>query len=208
MAIHSFFTYSYIICVRVLGYINAGSFSDCNPVCLVFYTYVMKLRRCLHVETSSSRLFSVAMWGLQIKIKLLCGTQIATFCKVGVRLNLCLPPLAATGAYSAQSHSFSFLLLSSVSIYVCIVMFLCWWVFTTAIKAWVSCRGDCTSIVSFWTKSTKDLIRKALESILPAGAAAAVSVCAESSSIKSWPGHCPEGQSRVLILKLYDGDIY
>ena len=42
MAIHSFFTYSYIICVRVLGYINAGSFSDCGPVCLVFYTYVMK----------------------------------------------------------------------------------------------------------------------------------------------------------------------
>ena len=123
-------------------------------------------------------------------------------------LILRLPPLAATGAYSAQSHSFSFLLLSSVSIYVCIVMFLCWWVFTTAIKAWVSCRGDCTSIVSFWTESTKDLIRTALESILPAGAAAAVSVCAESSSIKSWPGHCPEGQSRVLILKLYDGDIY
>ena len=61
MAIHSFFTYSYIICVGVLGYINAGSFSDCGPVCLVFYTYVMKLRRCLHVETSSSRLFSVAM---------------------------------------------------------------------------------------------------------------------------------------------------
>ena len=222
MDIHSFFTYSYIICVRVLGYINAGSFSDCSPVCLVFYTYVMKLRRCLHVEKSSSRLFSVAKWGLQIKIKLLCGTQIATFCKVGVRfcfgewvlstwyLILCLPPLAATGAYSAQSHSFSFLLLSSDSIYVCIVMFLCWWVFTTAIKAWVSCRGDCTrtSIVSFWTESTKDLIRTALESILPAGAAAAVSVGAESSSIKSWPGHCPEGQSRVLILKLYDGDIY
>ena len=27
----------------------------------------MNLRRCLHVETSSLRLFSVAMWGLQIK---------------------------------------------------------------------------------------------------------------------------------------------
>ena len=60
-------------------------------------------------------------------------------------------------------------------------------------KSCVSCRRDYASIVNYWTESTRDLKRTALQSSLSGSAAATVLVCAESSSTKSVPGQCLPG---------------